>query len=282
MVVIHWWTTFWAVPFAALCALLKRKHILLVFLIHNVIPHEKKPWDTWLARIALSKGDAFLVQTHQEKRRLLYLIPDARVKVCQHPVYSMFSERRIPKNQASKRLDLPEEIPIILFFGIVRKYKGLKYLLEALALLRDHGVKTYLVIAGEFWEDKDIYTKQIEDLNLFKLVRIDDRYIPNEEVTVLLSATDLMVAPYVRATQSGAAEVALGSGIPLIVTDIVAQGIPERNKDKIIVIPAADSKALASAIQNLVQNPVPDGAAHKPTANDWFTLVSDLENIFDD
>ena len=280
LVVIHWWTTFWAVPFAALSAFLKRKNILIVYLIHNVIPHEKKPWDSWLSRLALSKGDAFLIQTHQEMRRLLDLIPDARVKVSQHPVYSMFAENRITKNQARKRLCLPENTPIILFFGIVRPYKGLKYLLEAFALLRDQGVKTYLVIAGEFWEDKGIYTKQIEDLNLSKLIRIDDRYVPNEEVAALLSAADLMVAPYIGGTQSGAAEVALGFGLPLIVTDIVAQGIPEKNKDNIMVVPAADSKTLASAIQNLIQNPVPDEITHHPVANDWYNLVADLENLF--
>ena len=282
MVVIHWWTTFWAVPFAALSSFLKRKSILTVYLIHNVIPHEKKAWDTWLARLALLKGDAFLVQTHQEKRRLLYLIPDTSVKVSQHPVYNMFTESRIPKNQARKRLSLPENTPIILFFGIVRPYKGLKYLLEALALLRDQGVKTYLVIAGEFWEDIGTYTKQIEDLNLSNLIRIDDRYIPNEEVTVILSAADLVVAPYIGGTQSGAAEVALGFGLPLIVTDIVAQGIPEINKEKILIVPTADSTALANAIHNLIEKTVPEKVAHHPAANDWYTLVSDLEKIFDD
>ncbi|MFC2042748.1 glycosyltransferase [Chloroflexota bacterium] len=280
-VVIHWWTTFWAVPFAALSAFLRRKHILTVYLIHNVTPHEKKTWDPWLARLALSKGDAFLVQTHQEKQHLLYLMPDARVKVSQHPVYSIFTESRIPKDQAKKRLGLTEESPIILFFGIVRKYKGLKYLLEALALLRDQEVKTYLVIAGEFWEDIAIYTRQIEDLNLSNLVRIDDRYVPNEEVTLLLSAADLMVAPYVHGTQSGAAEVALGSGLPLIVTDIVAQGIPERNKDKITVVPAADSSALASAIKNLIQKPNTEESICITADDDWDVFVTDLEIMLD-
>ncbi len=282
MVVIQWWTTFWAVPLAALSSFLKRKSILTVYLIHNVIPHEKKAWDPWLSRFALHHGDAFIVQSQQEKMRLLDLIQDARVSVSELPAFNMFSNNRILKSQARKRLDLPDNIPILLFFGIVRKYKGLKYLLEALDLLRDQGVKTFLVIAGEFWEDKGTYTKQIEDLNLSNLIRIDDRYIPNEEVTLLLSAADLMVAPYIGGTQSGAAKVALGFGLPIIVTDIVAQGISERNKDKIMIVPSADSSALVNAIHNLIENPVPDEVAHHPAANDWYTLISDLEKIFDD
>jgi len=280
MVVIHWWTTFWAVPFATLSSFLKRKNILIVYLIHNVIPHEKKAWDTWLARLALLKGDAFLVQTQQENTRLQDLIPDARVIVSQHPVYNIFSESKIPKNQARNRLSLPENTPIILFFGIVRPYKGLNYLLEALALLRDQGMKIFLVIAGEFWEDKGTYTKQIDDLDLSNLIKIDDRYIPNEEVTILLSAADLMVAPYVRTSQSGAAEVALGSGLPIIVTDIVAQGIPERNINKVMIIPAADSTVLASAIQKLIQNPIPEEPVYNSVDDDWYNLVAVLENLF--
>jgi len=279
MVIIHWWTTFWAVPFAVLCALLKRKHILTVYLILNVLPHEKNFWDPWLARLALNQGDAFIVQSPEEKMRLLDLIQEAQISVAELPVFNMFSNDRIPKSQARKRLELPEEVPIILFFGIVRKYKGLKYLLEALSLLRDQGVKAYLVIAGEFWEDKVNYIKQIEDHDLSNMVRIDDRYIPNEEVAVLLSASDLMVVPYVGGTPSGVAEVALGFGLPLIVTDIVAQGIPERNRDKILIVPAADSITLANTIKNQINNPILDEVIPRLAENDWYKLVQTLHEI---
>jgi len=91
-----------------------------------------------------------------------------------------------------------------------------------------------------------------------------------------------MVVPYIGGTPSGVAKVALGFGLPIIVTDIVAQGISERNIDKIMIVPAADSSALANAIHNLIQNTVPDEVTHHPAANDWYTLVSVLENIFDD
>jgi glycosyltransferase involved in cell wall biosynthesis len=280
MVVIHWWTTFWAIPFAALSTSLRRKSISIVYLIHNVVPHEKKLWDPCLTRIALSTRDSFLVLSQNEKKRLLDLMPDAQVKVSELPVFSMFSENRMPKSQARKQLGLSENIPIMLFFGIVRPYKGLKYLLEAQALLLEQGIETYLVIAGEFWEDCGVYREQIDKLNLSDLVKIDNRYIPNEEVAVMLSAADLMVVPYIGGTQSGAAKVALGFGLPLIITDIVAQGIPERNKEKILIVPAADSNALASAIQNFIQSPIPEEPIYNSADNDWYNLVADLENLF--
>jgi glycosyltransferase involved in cell wall biosynthesis len=112
MVVIHWWTTFWAIPFAALSTSLRRKSISIVYLIHNVVPHEKKLWDPCLTRIALSTRDSFLVLSQNEKKRLLDLMPDAQVKVSELPVFSMFSENRMPKSQARKQLGLSENIPI--------------------------------------------------------------------------------------------------------------------------------------------------------------------------
>jgi len=282
MVIIHWWTTFWAVPFSVLSTSLRRKSISIVYLIHNVVPHEKKLWDPWLTRIALSLSDSFLVLSQNEKKRLLDLMPDAQVNVSELPVFHMFSENRMPKSQAKKRLGLSENIPIMLFFGIVRPYKGLKYLLEAQALLLEQGIETCLMIAGEFWEDCGVYREQIDKLNLSEMVRIDNRYIPNEEVGIFISAADFMVAPYIRGTQSGAAEVALGFGLPIIVTDNVAQGVSEKNQDKLVIVPSGDSTALASAIRNLIQNPIAYEDSYSPAPDDWYRLVSALDNIFND
>ena len=282
MVIIHWWTTFWAIPFAVLSTYLRIKSFPIVYLIHNVFPHERKPWDPSLTHLALSTGDAFLVLSQQEKRRLLDLIPDAQVKVSELPVFSMFSENRMPKSQARKRLGLSKNIPIMLFFGIVRPYKGLSYLLDAQALLLAQGIETYLVIAGEFWEDCGVYREQIDKLNLSNMVRIDNRYIPNEEVEIFISAADFMVAPYIRGTQSGAAEVALGFGLPIIVTDNVARGVSEKNQDKLVIVPSGDSTALASAIQNLIQNPISYEDSYNPAPDDWYRLVSALDSILID
>ncbi|MGB7117955.1 MAG: glycosyltransferase [Anaerolineales bacterium] len=279
MVVIQWWTTFWAFPYAVLTAYLDKKDYPVVYLIHNVIPHEPRIWDPWLAKLALTNGRAFLVQSQIEKERLIDLLPNARINVNELPVSNMFLDKRLSKVEARKSSGLPDGKSIMLFFGIVRPYKGLRYLLEALSLVQDQDVDLKLVIAGEFWEDKKIYTKIIKERHLCENVIIIDHYIPDEEVPVLFSAADFLVVPYTSGTQSSVANIALGYGMPLIVTEIVAQGVHEKNRNKLIVVPPGDSIALAKAIQNLVQNPISGENVLPSASDDWAITVSILEKF---
>lgn len=281
-VVIQWWTTFWAPAFAALAYLLRRKGLLILFLVHNVLPHEARPWDVWLVRMVLSQGQAFIVQTAEEKRRLLSFVPSASVTICHHPIYDMFSNQHIPKEEAKRRLNLPADVPVVLFFGIVRPYKGLKYLVDAVALLRDWGKVVYLVVAGEFWQDKTAYLQQIARLNLSEWVRLEDRYIPNEEVGLFFSAADVFAAPYVGGTQSGAVGMALGWGVPIVVTEELARGLPN-GTFSVRVVQAGDSRRLALEIQNVLDKDGEDGTdallAKSIIAESWGRLVNSIEEL---
>lgn len=277
-VIIQWWTTFWAVPFAIISRSLRRKKICVIFVIHNVLPHEERPWDRWLAKLALSQGEQFIVQTVREKDRLNQLIPSAEVEICPMPVFEAFDQQKIPKEVARKQLALPEKPLILLFFGIIRRYKGLKYLLEALSQVNQQGKDVHLIIAGEFWDDKAAYLKQIERLNISTHVRVDDRYIPNEDVSLLFSAADVFVAPYVRGTQSAVAGMALGYGLPLIVTEKVKPGLPEASENKVQVVPEGDVQALAKAINDFLQRPNQVLERQTSTTNDWLRLVKVVEN----
>lgn len=278
LVILPWWTTFWGVQLAVLVALLRKRSIPIVFLIHNVLPHEGCPWDKFLARLALRGGNAFIVQTEREKDKLLSLLPAVQVQVCAHPVYTMLTKGRIPKQQARDQLSLPVEKPVLLFFGIVRPYKGLRVLLEALGQLRQRGLSPILLVAGEFWEDSQLYQEQMEQLGIQDQVRLDNRYIPDEEASVMFSAADALVAPYVDGTQSGAAEIALGFGLPLIVSEIVAQGIVEQNRKSTRIVPPGDTAALAEAIESFITQP-PLEYSPVPAEDDWGRLVLALEQL---
>jgi glycosyltransferase involved in cell wall biosynthesis len=279
LVVIQWWTTFWAIPFAILSWQLKRHGIPVIYLIHNVLPHEQRLWDRWLARQALSHGRNFVTQTTDEQERLLSIIPNAHIDTCPHPVYSSFFEHKIPKSEARKRLHLPQDTLVLLFFGIVRPYKGLKHLIDALGLLCERGIKPHLVIAGEFWENKQNYIDQIKKQELSSQVHIVDRYIPNEELEILFSAADLFVAPYTGGSQSGAVEMALGFGLPVVVTDIIAQGISENSRNSCSIVPPGDAMSLAKAIDDFIQNPNLDSIQTHPATDDWERLVKTLLKI---
>lgn len=220
VLVLQWWTTFWA-PVWWTISVLNRffLKVPLLYVCHNVLPHETRWWDHWLVRSVLRWGTFFITQSLEEKRRLLSLLPKAFVFVVPHPIYDMFLNQRLPKEDARKRLGLPADALVLLFFGIVREYKGLKDFLLELPLVqncRQTASRVFLVIAGEFWDDKSIYLQIIRDLGMEEQVIIDDRYIPNEEVPVFFSAADALIAPYRQKTGSGAIQLAKGMGLPVI------------------------------------------------------------------
>lgn len=249
LVVIHWWVTFWAPAIGILTRLLKRRGITIVMLIHNVIPHESHWWDRWLTRFALRSASAYLAQTETQKQRLIEIFPASHVAVFPHPIYDRFSENRSTPEQARKVLNLPTDRKLILFFGIVRPYKGLKYLVDAAGRLLRDGIPFHMVIAGEFWEDVEIYREQIHTLGLDHQVTVMDHYIPDDVVAMLFSAADVFVAPYVSGTQSGAERIAESFSLPIIVTDALKDG---NYSSDVMIVPKADPVRLAEAIREVI------------------------------
>jgi glycosyltransferase involved in cell wall biosynthesis len=279
MVAIQWWTTFWSPAFSTLSWLLQREEIPVIYMIHNVLPHEAKKWDHWLSTLALRKGKGFITHTLREKDRLLNLLPNADIKIHPIPTYDKLPHSRISKSKAREALGLPDNIPLLLSFGIVRPYKGLTVLLNALGILRRQNECFRLLIAGEFWDDKDDYMQQIKSLDLEEYVRIEDRYLPDEEVAQIFSAADILIAPYVGGTQSAVASWGLGFGLPLIVSDKVAAGITEQNLHRVTVVPAGDPHQLARAIQEFlkkyqVQKTIPQAPTDLNTG--WNELIQGL------
>jgi glycosyltransferase involved in cell wall biosynthesis len=177
-------------------------------------------------------------------------------------------------------LNLPADGPILLFFGFVRPYKGLGVLLQALGMLRQQGIRPYLAIAGEFWHDKQTYLEQIEELGLGQQVRIEDRYIPNEELKVWFAAADAAVAPYIEGTtQSAVASLLLGFGLPLILSEQVAGGVNPANLRHSIIVPSGDAAALAQGIQRFIDGMHSGQARQKLAVDDWGAVVEILTGL---
>jgi glycosyltransferase involved in cell wall biosynthesis len=284
VVVIQWWTTFWAPAFGTLAWLLRRAGIRVAFLVHNVLPHEEWPCDESLARLALRVAHGYIVQTEGERARLLSLLPNlsaGSVRVCAHPVYDMFVEKAISAHDARHELGLPDKVPVLLFFGIVRPYKGLRYLLEAMASLEKRGRQLRLVVAGEFWGDKGIYLTLMAEQGLSECVTIVDRYIPNEAVALYFSACDVVVLPYQRATQSGVAALAHAFDKPVIASGLDSEMAAIGRGQRVILVPPADSVALADAIDGFFESTPRDQVliATRTTdgEHDWECLVQAIE-----
>jgi len=272
LIILTWWTTFWAPAFIALSKLVGR-HTRIALLIHNTIPHEASFYDRWLTKFIFKQANHFIVLSQREARRLIEIRPDANPYLCDLPLHDI-SRTRLSKSEARAALNLPKTGEILLFFGFVRPYKGLNVLLEALALLKQRGKTPYLLIAGEFWEDKKEYESKIQSLGIAGNVRIYDRYIPNEEVGIYFSAADLFVAPYIDGTQSGAISVAMSQGVPVLATDKIAEDMPW-----VYTVPAGDPEALANGIIDCLEDRQNVSWFQKQSDNSWLGIV-ELLNEF--
>lgn len=276
LVVIHWWTTFWGIPYSLINRKLSNLGYKIVYLVHNVLPHEERIWDRFLAKFTLSKGDNFIVQTPKEQERLKALLPEVHSLLCKHPVYPSFSNKKLPKTEARKLLKVPLNDPLLLFFGIVRSYKGLHILIEALGILRRRGITPNLLIAGEFWENVHDFIVKIEKLELSDQIFIENRYIPNEDVELFFSAANIMVAPYLGGSQSGAASIALSHSLPLIASKHIAEGIKLTDKKLIWTFTAGDVIELADTIQNLLSQLDQLQFLEENYVDDWIELTKTL------
>jgi glycosyltransferase involved in cell wall biosynthesis len=230
--------------------------------------------------LTLGRGQGFIVHTEEERKRLNSLLPQAPVETCPFPIYDMLAvPGGISREQARLQFDLPGEARTLLFFGIVRPYKGLRVLLEAIGRLKAEDDLYHLIVAGEFWEDKAAYQAQMEGLGITRQVRLEDRYIPNEELPAIFSAADVAVAPYVSGTQSAVVALAQGFGIPLITTDWSAAGVAQEARSQILTVPPGNAPALAAAIQQAFREPVSIRCKDSSASGGWERLVETIEKI---
>ena len=278
LVFIQWWTTFWGPALFCLAALLRARGIPLAFIVHNVIPHEARFYDRWIGKAVLSRAQASVCLSPKEEQRLRELLPGMAVYAGQLPSRRL-SQVRLERGEARARLGLPARGAVLLFFGIVRPYKGLGLLLEALALLAQAGPRPCLLVAGEFWEDEAAYRRQVAGLGLEEQVRITNRFIPNEETALYFSAADLFVAPYLEGTQSGVIRVALDYGLPVLASDrIITEALP--GVVALETFPAGDAPALAAALAAGLRRPPPEPAA--APSDGWPELLQVLERAVRD
>jgi D-inositol-3-phosphate glycosyltransferase len=257
IVYFKYWMPFFAPCYAVLAfALRSFLRVPAVFLCDNVIPHEKKPADMALTKLALRFPEFFIVQSASVLSDLRTLRPDARVRLVPHPVYEIFPPP-VSKAEARRRLGIRDG-RVILFFGYIRGYKGLRYLLEALPeILRRVSVR--LVVCGEFYEGRSETLDLIERLKIGGSVTLHDHFIPNDRVGDYFCAADAVALPYVSATQSGIVQIAYFYGRPVIATTV--GGLPETVLEGRTgyLVPPGNPEAIARAVLRFYEK---DRTAH--------------------
>ncbi len=224
IIIMQWWVPFWSPSWATLGWLIRKLlKTKSVFICHNIIPHEAGFLDRSLTLLALRQGQDFIVHSEQDKQRLLHLLPCSRVYKTIFPSYYGIGQANSDTRATKTWLKLEETEPVLLFFGLVRKYKGLTILLQALPQVLTQ-MKVHLMIVGEFWENRGSYDRLIEELALSPYLTIIDEYVPNEQIGDYFAAADVVVLPYTDTSQSAVVQLAFGLGKPVIVTEVGGLG----------------------------------------------------------
>ena len=279
MVVVHHWNPVLAPVFAYV---IRRARPRAVVITHNVAGHEPRPWDRFLVRMLLRGAAGCLALSKTVQRRVEALRVRVPVRVVPHPVYSLFGEGPEPV-QARSALGLASDAPVLLFFGFIRRYKGLETLLRSMPMVAEKVPGIRLIVAGEFLEDAAPYRALIRELHLGEYVRLDAHYIASDEVATYFRAADVLVQPYESATQSGVAQIAFQYGIPVITTDVggLAEAVPESGAG--MVVPPRNPEALAEAVgvffnKGLAQEQSA-GARRLAQTRSWDQLCGVLESL---
>lgn len=229
VVVFAYWMSFMAPCFGTIAACLRRdKHIRLVGLMHNMIPHEPNILDKLFPSYFVNKMDGFVALSKSVAQDISKFDHKNKPKLFRpHPVYDHYGTL-LPKADARQILHLEEDGKYILFFGFIRAYKGLDLLLDALSDTRLADLNVKLIVAGEFYEDEKPYRDKIRSLHLEERIVLHTNFIPNGEVNRFFSACDMVVQPYRTATQSGVTQIAFHFAKPMLVTNVggLAEIIP--------------------------------------------------------
>lgn len=255
LIVVRYW-----LPFMAPClgTILRRSKkngkTKVVCIADNILPHEKRPGDWVFTKYMIPPVDAFITMSEKVMADLRKFNTQKPAQLVTHPLYDNFGEK-VSKQEARAKLGIDPNLQIMLFFGFIRKYKGLDILLNALKILQENPElrNLKLMVAGEYYENAKPYEELIKRLGIADRLIMNTSFIPNNEVKYYLSAADLVVQPYRNATQSGVTPLAYHFEIPMVVTNV--GGLPQ-------LVP--DEKA------GLVAEPTPNDLAKKITR--YFSL----------
>ncbi len=290
IIVVRYWLPFMGPCLGTLLRIAKRNtHCKVVCIADNVIPHERRPGDHAFTKYFVKPVDAFITMSQKVLEDLKKFKITKPKKYVPHPLYDNFGEK-VSKEEARQKLKINNEELIILFFGFIRKYKGLDILLDAMKILKDssqsstsHFPSPKLLIAGEFYDDRRPYDEQIKRLGIEDLLILRTGFIPNNEVKYYLCAADVVVQPYRNATQSGVTPLAYHFEIPMIVTNV--GGLPALVPDgKVGLIAEPNAKSIAAKITEYFKKGEPfflPGLKEEKKKYTWDLMVDEIIHLGD-
>lgn len=252
-IIFRYWLPFFGPSLGTIGRLVKRgTKIKVLALTDNIIPHEKRAGDKPFTKYFVNSCDGFITMSKAVFNDISQFTPTDKKVFSPHPMYETYGAA-ISKSEARKKLNLNESDKVILFFGLIRKYKGLDILLEAMNAPEIKNQNIKLLVAGEFYEDKQPYLDVVKKYNLENQVIFHSQFIPNEEVRNYFCASDLVAQTYRNATNSGVTMVGYYYEKPMLVTDVggLSELVPHQKIGYTVPI---DTKQISDCIIDYFQN----------------------------
>lgn len=283
LIVVRYWIPFMGPALGTLLRLIKRNgHTKIICIADNIVPHERRLGDNTFTHYFLKSCDGFITMSEKVLADLRKFEKKKPAQLVQHPLYDNFGEK-VSKKAARDFLGLNENDKIILFFGFIRKYKGLDLLLHAMTYEHLKKLDIKLLIAGEFYEDERDYLQIIKRNHLEKAIIMRNTFIPDSEVKWHLCAADAVVQPYRAATQSGVTPLAYYFEKPMVVTNV--GGLPDLVPNlKCGIVCAPQPQAIAEAISKFYElgeeHFIPHLRIEKQKYS-WTNLVTAIKSMAD-
>ena len=253
IVLFRFWLPLMGPCFGTIARIIKKNnHSKILTLLDNVIPHEKRFGDKVFTSYFAKPQDGFIAMSDQVKTDIGQFSPNTPCLYSPHPLFDNYGLKH-DKSTAKTHLKLDSDTNYILFFGLIRDYKGLDLLLEGFKQFdfKAHNVK--LLVAGEFYANEDRYKALIDKLDIGNNVLLVNEYIKDKEVSYYFSAADILAQPYKSATQSGVTQIGYHFEIPMLVTNV--GGLPEMVADGVIgYVVEPKPTAVADALTDFYSN----------------------------
>ena len=280
-IVFRFWIPFMGPALGSIARMVGKSGIKVLAITDNVIPHETRPGDVAFAKYFINACDGFVTMSKAVMKDLEKFTNTSHKKYLLHPLYTSFGEK-LNKQEARSKLGLPNDKQLVLFFGLIRNYKGLDMLLDAMNELKSNP-DINLVIAGEFYEDKQPYLDLIKKYGIENQVILHGKFIANEDVKLYFSATDLVALPYRSATQSGVTQVSFHFEVPTLVTNV--GGLGEIIPDKVAgYVVESNGKSIAEGIRDYFENnrmpAFTEGMKREKQKYDWKIFVDEVIDLY--
>lgn len=284
LVITRFWLPFMGPCFGTILRRIKRnKKTKVICIVDNLIPHESRIGDQLFTKYFIKPVDAFLAMSDKVMQDIA-TFDTKKPRICTpHPIYNHYGQLE-DRDTALKKLNLPPSKQYLLFFGLIRPYKGLDLLLEAFGQLKDQLPKLNLIIAGEYYKNQEKYTQLLHRYGLKGRTLDVAKFIPDTEVATYFSACDLVVQPYKTATQSGVTQIAYHFDKPMIVTDV--GGLSEMCPDgKVGYVVKPNAEELAKAIHHFFttanREAIKAGIREEKKRYSWEILCEEIFNLAD-